>query len=167
MSTIDELRTLVAQRRAALEEAETQLRDLVEPIATRPISQYELKKQVVALALNDTPAYRKAWKKVLDDGLLENVQSILDDCYDHYCNPKVSDMEDDLVASAKARFGKIHSRQWQEFTLLVIKYLKKNGSFGEETDTYGFDSFEDTAGGCDEITWDAGIYLIENPEWND
>jgi hypothetical protein len=31
----------------------------------------------------------------------------------------------------------------------------------------GFDTFEDTAGGCDEITWDACLYLLDpcvNPE---
>jgi hypothetical protein len=48
--------------------------------------------------------------------------------------------------------------------LLVIQYLRSRGSFHCE-ETKLFDDFEDTAGGCDETTQDAAMYLIENPDW--
>jgi hypothetical protein len=54
--------------------------------------------------------------------------------------------------------------KWQEFKLRVIHYLHSQGSF--HTEGGGYDDFEDTAGGCDEITWDAACYLLENPDWH-
>ena len=66
--------------------------------------------------------------------------------------------------AAKQRFGKEDTPEREEFCILVIQYLKGNGSFHCEN-TRTFDDFEDTAGGCDEITQNAAMYLIENPDW--
>jgi hypothetical protein len=98
----------------------------------------------------------------IERGLVENVQSILNECADYFCC--VEDHGADFVAEVKTRLGKENSLQRQEFTLLLIKYLHRMGSFHNE-DTRDFDDFEDTAGGCDEVTQDAAIYLIENPDW--
>ena len=158
--TIDELRLTVAFHREALAVAETQLRDLEEPPHTRPTTKEVMKAR--AIAIENRRAFKLHWKIAIERGLVENVQSILDDCANYLCD--VEDHGADFAAVAKARLGKANSLQRQEFTLLLIKYLHRMGSFHNE-DTRDFDDFEDTAGGCDEVTQDAAMYLIENPEW--
>ena len=158
--TIDELRLAVAFHREALTKAEKQLYDLECPPETRPTTKEVMRKR--AIAMETRTAYKRNWKMAIEQGLVENVQGILDECADYLCHDK-ADFEAEFVAAAKARFGKAGSLQRQEFTLLVIKYLKHNGSFIDEEG--GFDDFEDTAGGCDEVTQDAAMYLINNPEW--
>jgi hypothetical protein len=111
----------------------------------------EMNKQVIAL--ETLIAYRSSWKSAVDNGLVGNVQQILEDCYDSY----LEDMDADFIAKAKKRMGKLNSLKWQLFVLDVIAHLKHDGSFDREE---GFDCFDDTAGGCDEITWDAGIVVI-------
>ena len=115
----------------------------------------EMKKRVIAL---ETRAdYKLDWEIAVENGLLENVQEILYECYDNY----LEDMGAEFVAKAKKRMGKLGSLKWQLFTLDVIAHLKNDDSFYRD-DTYDFDCFDDTAGGCDEITWNAGMAVIEN-----
>jgi len=158
--TIDELRLTVAFHREALAVAEKQLYDLECPPETRPMPESEMKKR--AIAIENRKAFKLHWKMAIERGLVENIESILYDCADYLCD--VEDHGADFVAVAKTRLGKTNSLQRQEFTLLVIKYLHRKGSFHNE-DTRDFDDFEDTAGGCDEVTQDAAMYLIENPGW--
>lgn len=158
--TIDELRLAVAFHREALTKAEKQLYDLECPPETRPTTKGVMRQRVIAMETRT--AYKRHWKKAVENGLVENVQGILDECAEYLCHD-LEDHDADFVAAAKTRFGKAGSLQRQEFTLLVIKYLKHNGSFIDEQG--GFDTFEDTAGGCDEVTQDAAMYLIKNPEW--
>ena len=158
--TIDELRLAVAFHREALTKAEKQLYDLECPPETRPTTKEVMRKR--AIAMETRTAYKRNWKKAVENDLVENVENILDECAEYLCHD-LEDHDADFVAAAKARFGKAGSLQRQEFTLLVIKYLKHNGSFIDEEG--GFDTFEDTAGGCDEVTQDAAMYLINNPEW--
>jgi hypothetical protein len=54
--------------------------------------------------------------------------------------------------------GEKDSLKRQEFELRVIESLWKNGSFLDEDGR--FNTFEDTAGGCDEITWDVACALL-------
>lgn len=158
--TIDELRLAVAFHREALTKAEKQLYDLECPPETRPTTKEVMRKR--AIAMETRTAYKRNWKKAVENDLVENVENILDECAEYLCHD-LEDHDADFVAAAKTRFGKTGSLQRQEFTLLVIKYLKHNGSFIDEEG--GFDTFEDTAGGCDEVTQDAAMYLINNPEW--
>lgn len=158
--TIDELRLAVAFHREALTKVEKQLYDLECPPETRPTTKEVMRKR--AIAMETRTAYKRTWKKAVENGLVENVQGILNECADYLCHDK-EDLGAEIVTAAKTRFGKADSLQRQEFTLLVIKYLKHNGSFIDEEG--GFDTFEDTAGGCDEVTQDAAMYLINNPEW--
>lgn len=158
--TIDELRLAVAFHREALTKVEKQLYDLECPPETRPTTKEVMRKR--AIAMETRTAYKRTWKKAVENGLVENVQGILNECADYLCHDE-EDLGAEIVTAAKARFGKADSLQRQEFTLLVIKYLKHNGSFIDEEG--GFDTFEDTAGGCDEVTQDAAMYLINNPEW--
>jgi hypothetical protein len=158
--TIDELRLTVAFHREALAVAEKQLYDLECPPETRPMPESEMKKR--AIAIENRKAFKIHWKMAIERGLLENVQGILNECADYLSC--VEDHGADFVAVVKTRLGKENSLQRQEFTLLLIKYLHRKGSFHNE-DTRDFDDFEDTAGGCDEVTQDAAMYLIENPDW--
>jgi hypothetical protein len=117
--------------------------------------------EAMVIALENRSAYKMEWKKAIKDDLLKNVTGILNECYDYFID---ADSGLDLAA-VKAQTGEIGSRQWQLFVLKVIQYLRSKGSFHIEEFPYGFDTFEDTAGGCDEITQDAAVYLIEHPEW--
>jgi hypothetical protein len=159
--TIDELRLAVAFHRDALAVAEKQLYDLECPPETRPTTKEVMRKR--AIAMETRTAYKRHWKMAIEQGLVENVQGILNECADYLCHDK-EDLGAEFVTVAKTRFGKADSLQRQEFTLLLIKYLHRKGSFHNEN-TRDFDDFEDTAGGCDEVTQDAAMYLINNPEW--
>jgi len=57
--------------------------------------------------------------------------------------------------------GSKDSLKFQQFMFKVIKRLFAEGSFGSDKDEYGFLNFEDTAGGCDEIAWNAGLAVLE------
>jgi len=105
----------------------------------------KLNAQVIEMADKDTDAYKKGWKEVIDQGLVGNVQGILEECYSHLCEE---------VPTAREQIGS------ETFLLKVIQKLKDEGSFGNVRD--GFDDFEDTAGGCDEITWDAALDLLRH-----
>jgi hypothetical protein len=126
--------------------------EIKKPVGGR-FTMAEMNKQVIALETRS--GYKLRWKSAVDNGLVGNVQQILEDCYDSY----LENMDDDFIAKAKKRMGKLNSLKWQLFTLDVIAHLKHDGSFDREGD---FDCFDDTAGGCDEITWDAGIAVINN-----
>jgi hypothetical protein len=159
-STIDELRLAITFHREALAKAEAQLYDLEFPPETRPTTREVMRQRVIAM--EGRKAYKPSWKKAIERGLAENVQDILDDCADYLYYDR--DNPSEFIEAAKERLGKANSLHRQEFTLLVIQYLHTKGSFYNE-DTQDFDDFEDTAGGCDEITQEAAMYLIENPEW--
>jgi hypothetical protein len=98
-----------------------------------------------------------AWKQIIDNSLVENIASILSECYksllEELPNPN----------KTMAIMGSFGSRKWQLFVLDVICQLKKQGCFKPD-ETGWMDNFEDTAGGCDEITWDAACLLIEEAE---
>ena len=150
-NTFTELKEIVAHHRTELEKAETILRDREDGMKNRVI------------AMENRLAYKYDWKRAVERGLVENVQNILDECADYFCHDE-DDLGAEFVAAAKVRFGKEDTLERQEFCLLVIQYLRSRGSFHcEETNL--FDDFEDTAGGCDETTQDAAMYLIKNPDW--
>jgi len=149
--TLAELKEIVAHHRTELEKAETALLD----------RQDGMKKRVIAM--ENRLAYMYDWKRAVEQGLVKNVQGILDECADYLCHDE-DDLGAEFVAAAKTRFGKEDTLEREEFCILVIQYLRSRGSFHCE-ETKLFDDFEDTAGGCDEITENAAIYLIENPDW--
>ena len=149
--TLAELKEIVAHHRTELEKAETALLD----------RQDGMKKRVIAM--ENRLAYMYDWKRAVEQGLVKNVQRILDECADYLCHDE-DDLGAEFVAAAKTRFGKEDTLEREEFCILVIQYLRSRGSFHCE-ETKLFDDFEDTAGGCDEITENAAIYLIEKPDW--
>ena len=105
-------------------------------------------------------AYKFGWKRFVNKGgLIPNVFGILEDCYSSL---RSKDSNEEGFMAARALGGR-DTLKWQEFKLRVIHYLTVHGSFYTNG---GYDDFEDTAGGCDEITWDAACYLLANPAWS-
>ena len=148
-SAINEMKEIAAYHKEQMAIAEKKITEL----------QPDLKSLVIAFETRN--AYKRGWKKVVDEGLINNVSNILEECYEYFISP--GEMEDKFVGKAKNMMGKIGSLKWQNFTLEVIKYLYKSGSFYNDGE---FDNFEDTAGGCDEITQDAAMDLIENSSYS-
>ena len=145
---------LIAKNKIQEMETPVKVQEKKKPVDER-LKMDEMTKRVIALETGSS--YKVAWKTAVENGLLENVEQILHECYDSY----LEDMDAEFVAKAKQRMGKLNSLKWQLFTLDVIAHLKNDNSFYSD-DTNDFDCFDDTAGGCDEITWDAGIAVIKN-----
>ena len=152
---IEPLRGMIKYQQLQLELLERRLFELENPVETRPLSNAEMKKRVIAL--EKRKGHKSLWKKGVEAGLLDNVQGIVDECYDMW------HQECDHIKTAVKKLGKIGSRHWQIFTLKIIAKLHEDGSFMVEDGD--IDTFEDTAGGCDEITWGVGSKLLENSEW--
>ena len=137
MSTLNELKAIAEYHKKQLVIAEQKMQEQTSEFEQRIIA-FETRK-----------AYKGKWKQAIEDGLIHNVQRILEDCYDAFLNEE--EMGAEFVEKAKMKIGEIDSLEWQIFTLEVIENLYKKGSFLEEDGS--FDTFECTAGGCDEVTW--------------
>jgi hypothetical protein len=94
-----------------------------------------------------------AWKRVLSHGLHKNIKGILEECRDTF-------LEEEMIEDASPDEIREVLKDWDAFCNKVYMHLKENGSFltGDEDI---FQDFEDTAGGCDEITWDAACDVIK------
>jgi hypothetical protein len=145
-SAINELEVNAACLRQQLAIVEKKIKNLMPDVES------------LVIAIETRNDYKRGWKKVVHQGLFDNVSNILEECYEYFTLP--GEMNDEFIAKAKNMMGTINSFKWKNFTLEVIKYLHKKGSFYD--DGGEFDNFEDTAGGCDEITQDAAMHLIEN-----
>jgi len=159
MSSINEMRAIVLDCKVKLEDAQKKLAEMELVSPDRLLTEVEM--EAMALAFETRKNYKSNWKKAIKHDLVKNVANILTECYYYFPDP---DSGLDPVA-VKAQTGELGSRQWQLFILKVIHYLKQQGSFNRDERLWNFDTFEDTAGGEDEVTQDAAIYLIEHPEW--
>lgn len=159
MSSIDEMRAVVLDYKGKLEEAQKKLAEMELVSPDRALTDAEM--ETMALAFETRKHYKSNWKKAIKGHLVENVEGILRECYEYF----VYDDSGLDPAAVKAQTGAIGSRQWQLFVLKVIHYLKQQGSFNRDERLWNFDTFEDTAGGEDEVTQDAAYYLIQHPEW--
>ena len=92
------------------------------------------------------------WKKYMDTGVVDNITGILDECYDPYVQCIRTDYPDKKPSSIIGTYG---SDEWLMFQFLTIKKLINPKDFDEEYD------FFDTAGGCDEVAWDAGYEVVK------
>jgi hypothetical protein len=154
-NSLTELRTLAISQGEALAETLAKIREL-----TPPEEVVDVEGAVLKMAAHDTKGYKTEWKKIIERGMVDNVERILEECHEYFC----SDFEcDSVINQSLLTLGPSSGAKWKKFCVRVIQYLKVNGSFG--TPEEGLDDFEDTAGGCDEITQDAAIYLLEHPEW--
>ena len=120
-----------------------------------------LKQDVNKLASADSKKYKTEWKKLIESGMVYNVSSILDDIYIGMGDTGCYRVETVNAARALRLFESSAARE--QFLVCVIHYMKVKGWFGSIEE--GFDNFEDTAGGCDEVTMDAACYLLDHPEW--
>lgn len=162
-SPLNEWKAIADHHRTQLALAEAKVKELSAPVE-QLLTAAEMDNRVIALETRT--AYKTSWKKAVGYGLVRNVQNILEECHDYLRNPEGGDeggIDLDLAEKARRLTGKLGSLQWQLFTLRVIEHLKKQGSFHDE-DTCDFDTFEDTAGGCDEITQNAASYVIEHSD---
>ena len=159
MSAIEEWKAIAEYHRNSLATAEKKIQELSPAVEQEPekLSPSEMKKRVIDLASAESAAYKRDWKKAVNDGrLLENVQGILNEAYPSL---KSSDCNDGTpITKVMEVIRKKDSLKRQEFELRVIERLYKKGCFNEEDG--GIDTFEDTAGGCDEITWDVACELV-------
>jgi hypothetical protein len=126
-------------------------------IAMKKIKELEPDLKSLVISLETRNAYKRGWKQVVEDGLINNVSNILKECHPYFLS--INEHDTKFVDKAKNMMGTIDSFKWKNFTLEVIKHLHKKGSFYCDGE---FDSFEDTAGGCDEVTQYAAMDLIDN-----
>lgn len=86
-------------------------------------------------------------------GVVDNIITILDDCYRPYKDYIKTTYPDKKYVSIIG--PNPHSKTWQMFQLKVIEELLDPNDFDTDYD------YEDTAGGCDEVAWDAGLEVIK------
>ena len=118
----------------------------------------QLRQEVIKMAATKGKAFKAGWRKLVTNrGMVENVFGILEECY-----PNLRTKSSNPEGWKAARdLGGRQTLKWQSFKLRVIEHLYEKGSFGSPDEEEGFQDFEDTAGGCDEITWDAACHLLE------
>ena len=122
----------------------------------------QLRQEVIKMAATKDMAFKAGWRKLVTKrGMVENVFGILEECYSSF---RTEDRNPGGWNAARELGGR-QSLKWQNFKLRVISYLYEEGSFGSPDEEYGFQDFEDTAGGCDETAWHAACHLLEHPEW--
>jgi len=121
----------------------------------------QLREEVIKMAVTKDKKFKAGWKKlVTNDSLVENVFGILEEAYTAL---RTKDNNPEGWKAVRELGGR-DTLKWQTFKLRVISYLYKEGSFGGPDEETGFHDFEDTAGGCDEIAWDAACFLLAHPE---
>jgi hypothetical protein len=162
-SSLELLKILVKQQRAQIKlqtqqlaALEKHLWELENPVETRPLSDAEMKKR--AIAIENRTAYKSSWKRAVEAGLLDNVQGLVNECHGPW---RCKDRSSEKIVAAVKKLGKVGSQPWQLFTLEIMKNIHGKGSFWRDGH---LDLFDDTAGGCDEIVWDAGSEILEKSE---
>ena len=108
---------------------------------TTKMTLYDIQKR---LTTTGSAASKKMWKQVIKNEEFDNIIALLNDSYDPVC--------DDMSPLGVNILGKKGSFKWKAFCERVIERMVKDESRffanGE------FVSYEDTAGGCDEIVYD-------------
>lgn len=121
----------------------------------------QIRQEVISLAEEKSKAFKAGWKKlVMQRDMVENVFGILEECYSSLRTKS----SNEGGWKAARELGGRDTAKWQEFKLRVIRHLFEKGSFGSPEEEGGFHDFEDTAGGCDEIAWDAACDLLAEPK---
>lgn len=132
--------------------AKEKLRDLEECKVTK----LQFRENVLNLAKKRSVAFKKGWKEIIERGMVENVCAILHECYDSFFEAAEN------ATAFKQKVGEEDSVRFQQFMFKVIEHLFSQNSFGSDKDEDGFQDFEDTAGGCDEIAWNAGLAVLKS-----
>jgi len=162
-SVLNEWRAIADYHTAGLAQAQAKIAELsaaapAAPAAEEPLlSRSAVHALVAKMAAADSKKDKADWNKLIKRGMIENVQGILLDCYSSL---RDKDSNPDGWKAARELGVLSTSVKWQQFGLRVIQMLKYQGSFGIGSED-GLNDFEDTAGGCDEITWDVAVELLE------
>jgi hypothetical protein len=133
-------------------EAEIQKMEAVPPppnVKEQPLTIEEMRNTVAKRSKSTK------WTKFVKTtyGVVDNIITILDECYSPYKDYiKTTYPGKDYVSI----IGPRHSKAWQMFQLKVMDELLDPNDFDTDYD------YEDTAGGCDEVAWDAGLEVIKN-----
>jgi hypothetical protein len=138
---MENLQATAALLRKQLAEIEAKMVEL----APKPpqVSVFDLHKEVLNISKT------RKWKDFVNNGVVDNITEILDECYDPY----VDFINEDLPGKKPVDIiGELGSEKWLKFQFEVIKTLISPSEMDED--------FSDTAGGCDEIAWDAGMDVI-------
>jgi len=114
-----------------------------------------INERVMKLADNASVKFQKAWEVAIDNDIVNNINDLLQECHDSFVDEYGKN-----VVNVIGEHGEYNTLKWDNFVFSVIESLFKKGSFIVE-DGY-IDTFEDTAGGCDEVIWDEGCTIIEN-----
>jgi hypothetical protein len=142
MNSQDEARLI--ELRKELAEVEAKIAELT---SKPPLNMPTIDLKAEVLAMSDS----KEWKEfIIKQDVIYNITNILDECYDAY---KDCMREDFPNLKPKDLIGKLGSDKWLNFQLKTIKKLLDPPNMNED--------FQDTAGGCDEVAWDAGLEVIQ------
>jgi len=113
-------------------------------LTSTPQPKIDVKAEVLNMSDN------KEWKDfIINKRVIENITDILDECYEPYLE---CIQEEFPNVKPKDFIGKFGSNKWLNFQVETIKELLKSLCME--------DDFSDTAGGCDEVAWDAGFDVI-------
>jgi hypothetical protein len=117
----------------------------------------ELNNKLLTFADKKSAKDRKAWANALKHDLATNVDRLLKESMDILCDSKEVGPTISKNALALGNHGSPASR---EFLVKLIHSLYESGEFKDEDGDY--DTFEDTASGCDEIVWERVCELLGN-----
>ena len=167
-SVLNEWRAIADYHTAGLAQAQAKIAELSAAAPAAPAVPAQAQEQepllsrsavhalVAKMAAADSKKDKADWNKLIKRGMIENVQGILLECYSSL---RAKDSNPDGWEAARELGGR-DSVKWQQFGLRVIQKLKDQGCFGIGSED-GLNDFEDTAGGCDEITWDVAVELLD------
>jgi hypothetical protein len=133
-------------------EAENVLAELKKQLPPPYVS--NIYERVLKLADKTSPTFQKAWKVAIDNDLVDNINNLLQECHDPF-----TEEYGNKAVNVIGKYGEYNTLKWNNFVFNVIESLFNKGSFIVE-DGY-IDTFDDTAGGCDEVIWDEGCTIIE------
>ena len=152
---MEQLKSTAEFLRKQLAEVEEKMRALnqaaapvaVAPVVAETMTIDEMRAEVAKMAT------AKKWKSFVNKpyGVVDNIIDILDMCYDPFVDSIVEGYPGKKPCTI---IGRRDSAEWQKFQLRVIKRLLHPSDFDADED------FSDTANGCDEIAWDAGVEVI-------
>lgn len=147
MQHLQEVATILRKQLAEIETKIAELTPKPEPVVSETMTIDEMRQKVANMYKN------KRWTTFVltSYGVVDNIVNLLDDCY----HPFIEFIKDEMPEKSYVSIiGTLNSKTWQKFQLKVIKQLISPKNMD--------DSFDDTAGGCDEIAWDAGCDVIKS-----
>ena len=95
-NTMTDWKEIAEYHKKQMEIAEQKIKDNI-------LTSSEFDKMVIAIETRS--AFKSKWKKAIKDGLIQNVSSILEECYEYFLSP--ADMDAEFIAKAKEKLKKV------------------------------------------------------------